>query len=105
MHLSLTARLAAAVFALFAVARGATHAAFRPHSVLLAERPGDPTHHWSPARVAEREFLGEFIRYRLEASGREVIADLPHALGTPGFAQGAIASLGIDRTQVRRLGD
>ncbi len=90
--------------ALVAAPGGATHAAFRPHSVLLTERPGDPTHHWVPARVAEREFLGEFIRYRLEAAGREVIADLPHALGSAGFAQAADVSLGIDRTQVRLLG-
>jgi len=90
--------------ALVAEPGGATHAAFRPHSVLLAHRPGDPAHHWMPARVAEREFLGEFIRYRLEAAGRELIADLPHALGSAGFAQGAGTSLGIDRTQVRLLG-
>jgi len=90
--------------ALVAEPGGATHAAFRPHSVLLAQRPGDPAHHWMPARVAEREFLGEFIRYRLEAAGRELIADLPHALGSAGFAQGAGTSLGIDRTQVRLLG-
>jgi len=79
------------------------HIAFRPHSVLVAERPGADARHWVPTEVTEREFLGEFVRYRLRAGAHEFVADQPHTLGNAGFAPGASVSLGIDRTQVRVL--
>lgn len=69
----------------------------------MAQRPDDPSRYWVETRVAEREFLGEFVRYRLRAGERELIADQPHALGDAGFAPGARVSLGIERSQVRVL--
>ena len=91
-------------FAALAAGAGPTAlVAFRPHSVLLAEQPGDTARIWLQAYVAEREFLGEFVRYRLRAGERELVADQPHAIGSAGFAPGARVSVGIERAQVRVL--
>jgi iron(III) transport system ATP-binding protein len=89
--------------ALAAQAPAGAHIAFRPHSVLVAAQPGGDACHWVASEVTEREFLGEFVRYRLRAGPHEFIADQPHTLGNAGFAPGARVSLGIDRTQVRVL--
>jgi len=77
--------------------------AFRPHSLQLAlpQQPGDPARAWIPAQIAEREFLGEFIRYRMQAGGNEMLADVPHRKGDPGFPNGAKVMAGIDPDQVR----
>ena len=77
--------------------------AFRPHSVHIAAQPGGTERLWLPAEVAEREFLGEFVRYRLRVAAGDVIADAPHARGDAGFASGAAVHLGIDPAQVRLL--
>jgi iron(III) transport system ATP-binding protein len=82
---------------------GAVEIAFRPHSILLSAAPGDDARHWLGATVAEREFLGEFIRYRVRVADLELIADQPHTLGDPGFVPGARVHAGIDPTQLRLI--
>ncbi len=86
-----------------APAGGEVTLAFRPHSLELAE-PGasaDAARAWFPAQIHEREFLGEFIRYRLHAQDTELLADVPHRKGDPGYANGAKVMAGIDPAQVR----
>ena len=77
--------------------------AFRPHSLELAlpQHSGDPARAWIPAQIGEREFLGEFIRYHMQAGGNELLADVPHRKGDRGFPNGAKVMAGIDPTQVR----
>lgn len=77
--------------------------AFRPHSLELAspQSPGSPSRAWFPAQIDEREFLGEFIRYRLHAGDAQLLADVPHRKGDSGFPNGAKVLAGIDPAQVR----
>ncbi|MCZ7560833.1 MAG: TOBE domain-containing protein [Burkholderiaceae bacterium] len=67
----------------------------------LGTAPGNASRHWIEATVAEREFLGEFVRYRVRTGDVEVVADQPHVLGDAGFAPGARVHLGIDPGQLR----
>jgi len=85
------------------LAEGAVDVAFRPHSVALGADAVGAERHWLEATVADREFLGEFIRYRLQVGEIELIADRPHVLGDSGFAAGARVRAGIDPTQLRVL--
>ena len=82
---------------------GRVEIAFRPHSVALSAAPGNASRHWVAATVSEREFLGEFVRYRVRAGDVELIADQPHALGDPGFAPGARVHVGVDPGQLRLI--
>jgi iron(III) transport system ATP-binding protein len=75
--------------------------AFRPHSLELSQQAGDPARAWFAAQIGEREFLGEFIRYRVQAGGTELLADIPHRKGDPGFPNGAHVMAGIDPAQLR----
>ena len=77
--------------------------AFRPHAIQLAAADGanDPSRVWIAAQIREREFLGEFIRYRMVAAGNEMLADVPHRIGDPGFANDAMVFAGIDPAQMR----
>ena len=77
--------------------------AFRPHSLQLTalSEIKDPARAWIAAKIIDREFLGEFIRYRLQAGGAELLADVPHRKSDPGFANGAKVMAGIDPEQVR----
>ena len=86
-----------------APSRGEITLAFRPHALELAlpQQSGDPARAWIPAQIGEREFLGEFIRYRMRAGNAELLADVPHRKGEPGFPNGANVMAGIDPTQVR----
>jgi iron(III) transport system ATP-binding protein len=82
---------------------GAVDIAFRPHGIVLSARPGEADRHWVEATVAEREFLGEFVRYRVRVADLELIADQPHTLGDPGFDAGARVHAGIDPSQLRLI--
>ena len=84
---------------------GLVNLAFRPHTVGLAATPGAHDRRWIEGAVAEREFLGEFIRYRVRAADVELIVDQQHTLGDTGFAPGASVSIGIDPGQLRLLSD
>ncbi|MBI3935508.1 MAG: ABC transporter ATP-binding protein [Betaproteobacteria bacterium] len=85
---------------------GAVQIAVRPHALALAA-PGaapDPARIWVDGIVAEREFLGEFVRYRIRAGDADLIADQPHLAGEPGFAPGNAVKVGINPAQVKMLG-
>jgi iron(III) transport system ATP-binding protein len=55
------------------------------------------------AKVADREFLGEFIRYRVLAGRHRIVIDVAHHRGGEGPAAGAEISLAIDPRQVSIL--
>ncbi len=82
---------------------GEISVAFRPHALLIARQDADrdPLRAWLSAKVTEREFLGEFVRYRLQAGDTELLADIPHRHGDEGFANGASVMAGIDPAQMR----
>jgi iron(III) transport system ATP-binding protein len=77
--------------------------AFRPHSAEIAPAARDSSRVWLPGRVEEREFLGEFVRYRVTAGGAALIIDSPHRAGDPGFVAGGLVALGLDPAQLRVL--
>ena len=87
-------------------AGGAAEIAFRPHTLTLAA-PGSsearPDRIWVKGTVAEREFLGEFIRYRIDVQGTPIVADQTHFSGNVEFAPGHPVDVGIEPTQVRLL--
>ena len=53
--------------------------------------------------VAHREFLGEFVRYRIDAQGTDIVADQPHFGGNVEFVPGSQVRIGISPAQVRLL--
>jgi hypothetical protein len=66
--------------------------------------PGSPgAHHWVDGSVLEREFLGEFVRYRVSTGALELIVDQQHTLGDAGYAPGTRISVGVDPGQLRVL--
>jgi len=88
-----------------AATAGAAELAIRPHALHLAA-PGataDRARTWFDGSVAEREFLGEFVRYKVKVGTAEMIVDQPHYLGEPGFAPGASVRVGINPVQARLL--
>jgi iron(III) transport system ATP-binding protein len=77
--------------------------AFRPHSVILAA-PGaarNESRIWLEARITEREFLGEFMRYHSQSGSSEFAVDIPHQRGDALYAAGDTVMLGIDPSQIR----
>jgi iron(III) transport system ATP-binding protein len=84
---------------------GAVGLAFRPHTVALAATPQAGGRCWVEATVTEREFLGEFVRYRVRSGEAELVVDREHALGNPGFAPGARVWAGVDPGQLSLLPD
>jgi iron(III) transport system ATP-binding protein len=84
---------------------GDTDIAFRPHMLSLAA-PGSaatPDKVWIDGKVAHREFLGEFIRYRIDVQGTVIVADQPHYGGNVEFVPGSEVRIGIAPAQVRLL--
>jgi iron(III) transport system ATP-binding protein len=55
------------------------------------------------ATVAEREFLGGVVRYRIRLGDRELISDGPHWRDAPAHAVGDAVGVGIDPGQVTVL--
>jgi len=53
--------------------------------------------------VAEREFLGEFVRYNVKVGTAGLVVDQPHYAGERGFAPGARVKVGINPAQVKLL--
>jgi iron(III) transport system ATP-binding protein len=84
---------------------GAVALAFRPHGLALAEAGGDGARIWLDAAVAAREFLGEFVRYRLRVGGAELLADQMHFRGVPLFAPGRRIRVGLDPAEIRVFRD
>ncbi len=84
---------------------GNAEIAFRPHTLSLAA-PGSaaaPDKVWIDGTVAHREFLGEFIRYRIDVQGTDIVADQPHYGGNVEFVPGSRVRVGIAPAQVRLL--
>ncbi len=84
---------------------GAAEIAFRPHALSLTA-PGSsaaPGRISVTGKVTEREFLGEFIRYRIAVGDSIVIADQPHFGGNVEFVPGHSVSIGIDLGQLKLL--
>jgi iron(III) transport system ATP-binding protein len=82
---------------------GAVTLAFRPHHVEICGAEGDASRAWIEGDVTEREFLGEFVRYRVKRAGTDFIVDAPHVPGQPSFATGAHVHLGVDPKLLRVL--
>jgi len=79
--------------------------AFRPHTLSLAatDGAGAADRIWVDGTIAQREFLGEFVRYRIDARGTELIADQSHFGGSVEFVPGSAVKVGIAPAQVRVL--
>ena len=88
-----------------AAAPGEAEIAFRPHVVTLIEAgaPAEGGLIWLEGRVAEREFLGEFIRYTIRAGKADIVADQAHYTGARNFTPGEAVKLGIQPQQIRVL--
>jgi len=97
--------LGAIRFAAAAARPGPAEIAIRPHAIHLAARDatGDAGFVWVEGRVAQREFLGEFVRYTVRIGQVELTADQPHYTADPGFAPGAAVRVGINPAQVKLL--
>ncbi|HJQ62639.1 MAG TPA: ABC transporter ATP-binding protein [Burkholderiales bacterium] len=87
------------------VAQPDAEIAIRPHALRLAPagQPGDAGRIWLEGVVTEREFLGEFVRYRVKVGDTEFIADETHFIGGASHLPGAHVKLGIDPAQVKLL--
>jgi iron(III) transport system ATP-binding protein len=83
---------------------GPAELAIRPHALTVIDHHAAPAagRAWLAGTVTEREFLGEFMRYRVDAAGAVLVADVPH-FGGHGFAPGAVVRLGIDPATVTVL--
>jgi len=84
---------------------GPAEIAIRPHAMQLAApgTPLDAARSWLDGAVAEREFLGEFVRYNVKVGTGNLVVDEPHYSGEPGFAPGARVKVGINPAQVKVL--
>jgi iron(III) transport system ATP-binding protein len=86
-------------------AAGAAEIALRPHTLTLAA-PGhgtDTARQWVDGQVAEREFLGEFIRYTVQVGITRLIIDSTHYAGDPSFAPGNAVAVGVHHGHARLL--
>ena len=86
-------------------ATGDAEIAFRPHTLSLAAlgSAATPDRIWITGAIAEREFLGEFIRYRIDVQGTDIVADQQHYGGNVEFKTGNQVRIGIEPAQVRLL--
>ncbi|MBM3357393.1 MAG: ABC transporter ATP-binding protein [Betaproteobacteria bacterium] len=84
---------------------GSAEIAVRPHTLKLVapDAPDEPGRSWVAGTVAEREFLGEFVRYTLRVGNAELVADQPHFIGERGFAPGVAVKVGVNPAQVKIL--
>jgi iron(III) transport system ATP-binding protein len=79
--------------------------AIRPHALVLAslDRPGDPARIWLDGVIAEREFLGEFVRYTVKVGDTKLVADEMHFVGGASHVLGSRVKLGINPAQIKLL--
>ncbi len=75
----------------------------RPHTIALASAPGDAGRIWLAGTVADREFLGAFIRYKVKVGQTQLVAEEPHRVGADSYRPGETVHLGIDPAQVRLI--
>ncbi len=83
---------------------GTAELAIRPHALKVVAAGNAPHDErlWVDGGVTEREFLGEFMRYRVDVAGTSLVADAPH-FGGAGHAPGTRVQLGIDPATVNIL--
>jgi iron(III) transport system ATP-binding protein len=79
-------------------ADGPACVSIRPQDVTLG-----PTTGGVPAVVAEREFLGGVVRYRLGMSGQRIVVDIPHRRDGETHAVGASVGVIVDPRQLTLL--
>jgi ABC-type Fe3+/spermidine/putrescine transport system ATPase subunit len=82
--------------------------ALRPHGITVSAAPreaGAEGRLWHPARVLEREFLGEFIRYRVKAGEAELVCDCTHRSGDAGHGLDSEVWVGMDPGDMGLLRD
>ena len=84
---------------------GDAEIAFRPHTLSLAAPDASVSAEriWVSGRVTHREFLGEFVRYRIEVQDSEIVADQPHYGGNVEFVPGNAVRIGIAPAQLKLL--
>jgi iron(III) transport system ATP-binding protein len=70
----------------------------RPQGIALARSGSGPS-----ATVAEREFLGGIVRYRVRLGGRLITVDVPHRRDAETYDVGASVGLVVDARQVAVL--
>jgi len=75
----------------------------RPHTIAIAQAPGGAERKWIAGTVAEREFLGPFIRYRLRIGEAELVVEVAHRIGADGYRPGEAVYAGVDPQQARLL--
>ena len=80
--------------------------ALRPHTISICERALPASVASGEAirlegRIVEREFLGEFVRYRVDAGGTELIVDQSHLPDGEIFTAGQNVTLGIAKNALR----
>ena len=80
--------------------------ALRPHTINIIAEPAVPTNASRgsinvPGNILEREFLGEFVRYHINANGTELIVDQSHQVGSEIYATGRSVTLGIPANALR----
>ena len=78
--------------------------ALRPHTISI-NSPSNPVSAAQPINVTgqilDREFLGEFVRYRVDASGTELIVDQSHQPGGDIHATGNTVTLSFSDRALR----
>ena len=85
------------------LAAAAADVVIRPHTIAIARSPGDAQRRWVAGTVADREFLGAYIRYKVRLSQGELVVEVPHRIGAGGYVPGDAVYLGIDSAQVRLI--
>ena len=80
---------------------GAADIAIRPHALALAPAGAavDATSTWVDGRIAEREFLGEFVRYGIAVREIALVVDVPHHAGSAILDIGSAVRVGINPQQ------
>ncbi|MEO8385824.1 MAG: ABC transporter ATP-binding protein [Betaproteobacteria bacterium] len=78
--------------------------ALRPHTISISSssHPVTATHPFNvTGQILDREFLGEFVRYRVDASGTELIVDQSHQPGGEIHASGNSVTLSFSDRALR----
>ena len=76
---------------------------YASHRFLASPHTGDSHTLWFAGTVAAREFLGESVRYTIDAPCGPLLPDRPHLAGEPEYAPGQAVHLGIVPAQLRVL--
>lgn len=80
--------------------------ALRPHTIAVTAETNamtrvNPKTFEIDGNILEREFLGEFVRYRIDARGTEIIVDQSHQPGAEIFSAGRNVKLQIPESALR----